>query len=220
MIEQLLQFAAPHLCTGCQKISTLLCDNCKYDITAEPYERCLVCGAPSMLGICKKHRLAYSRAWCVGERRETLQRLIGGYKFQNMKAAHRPLAQLLDERLPELPDSTIIVPVPTFAGHIRERGYDHVGLIAKQLGKRRKLPIVPMVERSTKTVQRHADRNKRIAQALKAFTINQPVDPSKIYLILDDVVTTGSTIQHVARLLKDAGARDIWVAVIARQPLD
>jgi ComF family protein len=220
MIDLLLNLVAPHLCSGCGKVGTLLCDECKYDIISEPYERCLVCQAPSVGGICKKHRVAYSKAWCVGERRDCLQRLIGGYKFKNTRAAYLPLADLLDKRLPELPKNTVIVPVPTVESHVRERGYDHVGLIARHLGRKRELPVVSLVGRSTKTVQRHADRNQRIVQALKAFVIDQPVDPDKIYLVVDDIVTTGATTQPISSLLKNAGAATIWVATVARQPLD
>lgn len=220
MIDALLQFIAPHICTGCQKVGTLLCDNCKYDISVEPYEQCIVCQAPSLAGVCQKHRTAYEKAWCVGERRDVLQRLIGNYKFQNAKAAHRPLAQLLDERLPQLPANAVLVPVPTLSRHIRERGYDHVDLITRELAKWRGLAIERIIERSGNTVQHHADRRQRISQALKAFTTTQSVDPEKTYIILDDVVTTGATIGHMAQLLKTAGAQTIWVAVIARQPLD
>jgi len=57
-------------------------------------------------------------------------------------------------------------------------------------------------------------------QALSAFGIHGSVDPRATYLIIDDIVTTGATIEYAALLLKEAGAKTIWVAAIARQPLD
>lgn len=220
MIEGLLQFIAPHLCINCQKIGSLLCDNCKYDIISESFDRCIACLQASATGICNHHKLPYAQAWCVGERRDSLQKLIGTYKFQNARAAHRILATLLDERLPQLPLDTVIVPVPTVSSHIRERGYDHIDLIAKRLSKLRQIPVERLINRVTQTTQRHTSRAERSRQATQAFALNKPTDRKKHYLIIDDVATTGSTIKQVATLLKQAGATNIWVAVIARQPLD
>jgi len=220
MIDRLLDYVAPHHCSGCGIIGTLLCDNCKYDIISEPHSACLVCRKPSRVGICKVHNLSYEKAWCVGQRKDTLQRLIGSYKFRNTKAASRILASLLDAHLPQLPDTTIIVPIPTVASHIRERGYDHILLIARRLATLRSLPIRSVIIRKNTKTQHHANRHDRMIQALSAFSIHGSVDPSATYLIIDDIVTTGATIEYAALLLKEAGAKTIWVAAIARQPLD
>ena len=141
MIDGLLALVAPHHCSGCHEIGTLLCDNCKYDISSEWSERCIQCLAPSPTGICSHHRAAYKKAWFVGERKDTLQHLIGGLKFQNTKAAAKHLADLLNDHLPDLPADTIIIPIPTAASHIRERGYDHMLLIAQHLAQKRNLQM-------------------------------------------------------------------------------
>lgn len=222
MIDDLLQIIAPHHCCGCDKIGTLLCDNCKYDIVSEPLETCVACGKglASKTGICASCRVPYDRAWCIGERHDTLQRLIGNYKFTNARAAYRPLARLLDEQLPVLPESVRIVPVPTVASHIRERGYDHMLLIARELGRLRALPVEALITRQTATKQRDATRRQRIVQAKQAFICTRPLDEEAIYLLLDDVVTTGATVKYAAHALVDAGAKTVWVAAISRQPLD
>lgn len=156
----------------------------------------------------------------MGERSEALQRLIGQYKFQYAKSAYRDIGMLVDGRLPDLPDATVIVPVPTVGSHVRERGYDHTLLIARHIAKKRKLPLRQLIERRTNTKQRDATRSVRISQAKQAFEVNVPADHNVPYLIVDDVVTTGATVQYAAQALWDAGARIIWVAVVARQPLD
>jgi ComF family protein len=164
--------------------------------------------------------MPYERAWCVGERSGVLQRLVGDFKFQNMFAAYIPLAQLLDERISELPADTIIVPVPTVAAHIRERGYDHTYVITKRIAKRRGLKMRPVLIRLTNTKQRDAGRQQRIEQAKVAFGISGAIDNEAHYLIIDDVVTTGATMQYAAETLRQAGAEHVWVAAIARQTLD
>ena len=110
-----------------------------------------------------------------------------------------PLASLLHERLPELPANVIIVPIPTVSGHVRERGFDHMSLIARRFAKRRGLPVASVLRRITSTKQRDASRTKRIAQAKAAFECPRQLDSEKIYLLLDDVMTTGSTMRSTPR---------------------
>lgn len=222
MIDTLLAFVAPHHCSGCTKTGTLLCDNCKYDITSEPFVACVACGERVAMthGICTQCNVPYERAWCVADRRDHLQRLIGNYKFTNTRAAYRPLADLLDTCLPELPPNTIIVPVPTVSSHIRQRGYDHMLLIARQLGKRRHLRVDTTLQRATSTKQRAATRSQRITQAKAAFMCPKPLDSTATYLLIDDVITTGATVKYATQCLLGAGASTVWVASISRQPLD
>lgn len=221
MIDRILSYIAPHLCCGCGKTGTILCDNCKYDIVIDKSLRCISCGVPLLsLGVCNRCVVPYARAWCVGERSGVLQRVIGGFKFQNVYAAYKPLADLLLDTLDELPAETVVVPVPTTAGHIRERGYDHTALLARRVAKIRQLTSRSVLCRVTTTKQRDASRAQRIAQAKKAFAVRGYIDTTVPYLLIDDVVTTGATIHYAAKALRDAGAREVWVAVIARQPLD
>jgi ComF family protein len=221
MIDHLISFIAPHLCCGCEKIGTVLCDNCKYNINIDSGMLCIGCGAGSnATGVCKQCDVRYVRAWCVGERSGVLQRLIGDFKFQNMQAAHLPLSSLLNERIDQLPKDTIVVPIPTVAGHIRERGYDHTLLLARNVAQHHQIQLKQVLSRATSTKQCDATRSQRIAQAKAAFKVTGSIDSSAPYLLIDDVVTTGATIKYAAEALYQAGATQIWVAVIARQPLD
>lgn len=221
MIDRILSILAPHLCSGCQQIGTLLCDNCKYNITSEPYQSCLSCEKPvNASGVCNRCRVPYVRAWCVGERTDALQRLIGLYKFERTQSAYKVLGDLLLDTLPVLPANTVVVPLPTVRAHVRERGFDHTVLIAKYIARKRGLTYRPLVERVHSSTQRHATAKQRLAQAKIAFHVNNPVDPELNYLLIDDVVTTGASITYASKALIDAGARHVWVAVIARQTLD
>lgn len=222
MLDMLMSLIAPHHCCGCGIGGTVLCEGCKYDIFDDPFVGCVSCGAriagPS--GICKRCSVSYARAWCVADRRSTIQNLIGDYKFNNARNAHRMLAELLNDRLPELPANVVFVPVPTVSSHIRERGYDHMFLIAKRLSRLRNLPIETALQRKTNTKQRDATARERNEQAKEAFQCSQVLDSSKIYLIIDDVITTGATVKYASKALIVSGAKDVWVASISRQPLD
>ena len=221
MIDDVLSQVAPHLCCGCAKIGALICDNCKYDIISDVFSRCIACSKlASRTGICMQCSVPYARAWCVGERSGVLQRLIDDFKFHNVSSAYIPLAEILIDRLDELPSNTIVVPVPTVAAHFRQRGYDHTLLLAAAVARARNLKMEQTITRATSTKQRDASRQVRVVQAKVAFRVDRSIDPTVPYLIVDDIVTTGATIQYAAAALQAADAEHIWVATIARQPLD
>ncbi len=220
IVERVLQIVAPHPCSGCGKVGTILCDDCKNDIIHEPFMGCLLCGAPQRGGICDDHHSPITRAFITGQRIDALETCINRLKFHNLKAATGLLAELLDESLPQLPENLIIVPIPTVRSHVRQRGYDQVELLAKHLSKRRKLSIVHTLSRRTTTTQHTVGRNQRKTQASHAFTLRETTHlAGRTVLLLDDVVTTGSTLEAAATLLKNAGAI-VWVAALAYQPLD
>lgn len=222
MIERILQKVAPHHCFGCTKIGTLLCEDCKYDIIHEPYIGCVLCGYPNREGVCERHNAPFERAFIVSERLGPLKDAINGLKFQNIKASARILAELLHLTLPELPEGTVLHPIPSVHARSRQRGYDHTKLIAEHLSELRSLPVELYVERIGNSVQHKADRVQRNKQARSAYALKEGVSiprNSPPIMLIDDVITTGATITHTARKLKSIGGT-VWVAALAHQPLD
>jgi len=222
MIEALMQKVAPHLCFGCGKMGTPLCDNCKNNITTEPFYGCILCGNVSPEGICAQHDVPICKAWVVSQRLTVLKRVIDAYKFENVKAAASVLTELMDASLPLLPANTVLVPIPTAASHIRQRGYDHLDVLARLLSQTRDIPNTHLLIRSSSKTQHRLNKAERQKEAGEAFHINKAlsVDENTPYLLLDDIVTTGSTITSAATVLANAGAKTIFVAALAYQPLD
>jgi len=220
MLNALLSAFTPHPCCGCGDLYAILCESCKYDITNESYSRCIECGVFEPTGICKMHARSYQLAWCIGERRQALEQLLNQLKFQRLKSASVVAAQLLTMALPELPTTTIITSIPTAPSHIRERGYDHALLIGRTFAAARSLRFSNLLKRNHELSQKDASRVERRKQAATAFEAKEILDPSVPYLLIDDIVTTGASLRYAAEALRRAGAQTIWVAVIARQPLD
>ena len=216
----LANILAPHYCCFCGKVGYSLCHSCEYNITSEVYEACILCRKLSRPAdnLCSGCPATFTKAWCVGDRQGGLKQLINSLKFERMRGAHQPLGELLAHTLPHLPSDVCVVPVPTISGHIRLRGYDQTHLIASHLAKKRGLRYRPALRRATNTVQRGATRQQRIAQAKVAFVAKQNVTDR--YLVVDDISTTGATLQYAAQALLDAGASEVWVAVVACQPLE
>lgn len=172
------------------------------------------------MSICADCTLPYSRAWSLAERKEIMERLINAYKFERVRAAADIFADMLDEYLPELPDTTVVVPVPTIPRHVRQRGYDHTYLVAQKIARKRKLSCSSLIYRKKDTVQLGKSRRRRMKQADESFGVRGRMDSGKIYLLFDDIFTTGATVNAAANLLRQAGACEVWVVILARQPLD
>ena len=212
---------APHYCTSCGQSGSVLCEYCKYDIVSEPFAHCIVCLgiAPASGNLCKSCIMPYSRAWCVGNRSDALEGLINAYKFDRVGAAGEVFAQLLDATLPQLPLDVVVTYVPTIPSHIRQRGYDHAGRVAKKFAKIRGLRYSSALARAEFTHQRGAGRAERIANAKRAFR-DDGVEPYATYVLIDDIYTTGATLHYASKVLLEAGAPEVFIAVIARQPLE
>ena len=221
MISRILGIVAPHYCYGCSQIGIVLCDNCKYNIINEPILMCTGCDRPmATAGLCGACDASYDRVWVCGSYHSYLGNMIKAMKFDAVREVACTAAELMSERLPLLPSNTVIVPIPTIRSHVRVRGFDHTALMAHALSRRARIPYALLIKRCNNTVQLGRSRKDRIAQAKQAFYVDTVLDPEANYLILDDVVTTGATVQAAAQCLQDAGARTVWVVTLTHEPLD
>lgn len=182
---------------------------------------CLNCNRPTTSdNLCETCRQAspYKRAWFVGYRQGELESLLDGYKFERQKAASGVVAELLLTRLPIFPPRLVVVPVPTLSQHVRQRGYDHTLLIAKRLASQRHLKLVEALRRASKSSQLGQRRAERLRQAKTAFVIKRRLAGNPACLLVDDIFTTGATVRSAAEQLLRAGAKEVWLAIVAKQP--
>jgi len=228
MLDRLLSWLSPHICKGCKVIGATLCSRCKSYILGQNWRKCIKCSglvsnndffaSGNLCGKCAPG-LPFTQVFVVGERIEILKRLVGDHKYFSERESAHAIAELISGILPqELPADLTIVPLPTIARHIRERGFDHTKLIVQHLSRIRKIPVNTRILRRTDNASQHsADYKTRLVQAEKAFFVSPRTKiPSKI-LLVDDIYTTGATVAAAARILRQHGAREIWLAIAARQ---
>jgi len=138
---------------------------------------------------------------------------VRGLKYERKTSAVVVLAQLLDELLPYFATPPLITFVPTTTSRRRQRGYDHAALLARQLAKLRGWEFAPSLMRLDKTRQVGSSRKERLSNKIEYRVCTEI--KGRTILLVDDVVTTGSTIELAAKSLRNAGATHVSAAVLA-----
>lgn len=154
----------------------------------------------------------------VGTREGYLKALLDHYKFNSAKEAGVACAELLNTRLPLIPQEVVVVPVPTSPAHMRVRGFDHTALITSRFARSRHLTSQRVLVRRSNDTQHFKSRSERLKVTADHLEV-VGVTPRSV-LLVDDIYTTGATLRACIRKLKDAGVRQVYVAIIARQTLD
>ena len=152
-----------------------------------------------------------------GNVRESLLR----YKFGGATGYAKVYGQLVSETVrTELPGAyDIITWVPLSRKRLRERGYDQARLLAKATAKALGMPLTPTLykQRNTQPQSGTGDAAKRSANITGAYRMKKGADVTgKRVLLIDDIVTTGSTLLECARVLGKAGAEQVVCATVAR----
>lgn len=220
MIDTLLGLIAPHSCSSCGHVGAILCDSCVYNIVSEPFCGCLLCLHPcGDRGACPSCARAVhvEQAWCVGVRSGALKKLLDQYKFSASRAASGACFKLLDATIPQLPAKVVVVPVPSSPHSVRQRGFGHVERFARQFAKRRGLAYAEPLQRASNVTLHFLSKKERALHADGLFQLSGETVPDTV-LLLDDIVTTGTTLRTALRELRRAGAKYLYVAAVAHQP--
>lgn len=216
LIERLIQNFAPHYCLGCDAVGSILCATCVAAIPRMP-ERCYKCARPTMgaltCGPCSRTS-ALSRLIAVTPYEGTARELIQTLKFGRARAAARTIAELMAQCWDF--DADLLVHAPTVPARVRARGYDQAKLIAEHLSRRVSDRSASVFVRIGRERQLGKSRHDRLQQAGSFFALPRPdrVAGKRIVLI-DDVVTTGATLESAALLCRNAGAERVEAMVFA-----
>jgi ComF family protein len=213
-----------------------VCDECLAAIRPTRSPLCVLCGerlAPAQLLMgdgqcvhCRELPPEFARAVSFAEYEGGLRRLIHLLKYEGIRPAGPVLGEMLAdaiiELLPSCADSRpVLVSVPLHGSKRRERGFNQAEAIARAAAKRLSpsLHVVSdaLIRRRPTQSQVGLTREQRMENIRGAFRV---VDASGIrgrnVIVVDDVMTTGTTLSECARTLKRAGAERVWAATVAR----
>jgi ComF family protein len=186
---------------------------------------CPRCGRPQPSGILCSSCVSW-RAEIEGIRSPfrfdgVMRQAIHQLKYRNLRTLAALLAQLLSDYLVTYPvPGDVLVPVPLHRKRLRERGYNQSRLLAKELGKLISLPVVDdclVRQRHAPPQARTATVEERLSNVADAFACCDQRLKDKQVLLIDDVSTSGATLDACAAALKSAGAASVWGLVLARE---
>ena len=143
--------------------------------------------------------------------------LLKEYKYKSVRGAAKALAECLNVAIPGSVLEAEIVPLPTAPKHIRARGFDHTWYLAKALARQREgFSVCRALKRASNDVQVGKDDKTRMKQAERAYEANIgcQIDSEKLYILIDDVWTTGASMEAAIKVMKKAGATKLASAVI------
>jgi ComF family protein len=210
------------LCTAACPPSRDLCYACLEDLP-RPGPACPCCGAslkgPGLCGRCQRHPPAYHTTFAAFSYAPPLDRLIQGLKFHGQLHYARVLGELLAQALTErdLPRPDHLVPVPLHSRRLRRRGYNQALEIARPVSRHLGIPLeIHGIRRVQATPpQTGLSESQRRRNLRHAFRVHAPLEANRVALV-DDVMTTGHTVNELARCLKRAGVETVDVWVVAR----
>ena len=189
-----------------------LCDRCGDPLptwreSSLPLERC-----PR----CRRADRAIDRARSIGAYDGALRAIIHALKYEGRRSLARPLAELMRRRGADILDgATCVIPVPLHPSRRRHRGFNQAADLARHLGA----PIVPALRRvratATQTGLPAAQRHRNVRDAFAPTRGVRSLEDA-IVVLVDDVSTTGATLEACARVLKDAGVREVRALTAAR----
>ena len=213
LAEGILDLLFPPKCPFCQKIlehpRAPLCPACQPELAwlegaAGERRVDFTCGCFSPLGYRGRTAQAVKR-----------------YKFQRVRAYAEPLgelmAQCLQDRLPQGAD--LVTWAPLSQKRLRERGFDQAELMAREVGRLLSIPAGPALQkvRNTAPQSELEEESARRANARGAYDVLSGADlAGKRVVLVDDVVTSGSTLSECAALLRQGGAEEVYCLTLAQ----
>lgn len=219
--EKLIAILAPHVCSGCGEEGSVLCLECQEAAILPVPSRCYRCqvATPDSRTCTKCRRTSrLKHLWVCTTYELVAKQLVHDFKFARKQTAAEPISRLMDQTLPFLPANTIVVHVPTATTRVRARGYDHAMLVARALARQRGLLHVAALARHGQARQVGATREQRLSQLSDAFWVARPeVVRGASVLLVDDLVTTGGSLEAAARCLREAGAKTVSAVVFAQK---
>ncbi len=220
-----LEIFFPKRCVDCGKqAERFVCYKCIQKIEKIRTGTCPSCGKISQLSkYCLVCRMPYLRGIIAAARYEAgpVKEMVHHLKYSGMTSLSLELGELIIERLLREPfkGSLVIVPVPLYKKREFTRGFNQAELIARHISKRLNISggeALKRIKNTESQVKLSGELRKK--NLIGAFIcVDKDLIVGKTVLLVDDVTTTGSTLNECAKILKENGAKQVFGVVVARR---
>jgi ComF family protein len=199
------------------------CADCRDELPGAHAPRCPLCAEQTpgaqVCGRCLRHPPAFSRALAVASYAFPLDAVILRLKYGKDLALARPLAELLIERVRPEPKPDVVVGMPSSARRMRERGFNQANEIARRVAGALRTRFEPaaVVRVRDAAPQASLPLDQRAGNVRGAFVVEGSLAGCTV-AVVDDVLTTGASLNELALTLRRAGATEVVGWVLARTP--
>jgi competence protein ComFC len=228
-LDSLLSLIAPASCVGCQKDGLPLCNQCyvKFSESYKSIGRCILCNKKTAGDLCRicNRQTGIDKVFSLGEHNGLLKKLIWDLKFNSSKANISCLASYLKCELKEFENSrAVLIPAPTAPKRARSRGYDQAKLLAKNLVKlNANWAYKDLLIRNNDSDQIGLSKLDRKQRTKNLFLLNPSAELKSEYdiaILIDDVITTGSTIKAAVEAIAPLKFKHVVLACLSHKPLE
>ncbi|MCF2680969.1 ComF family protein [Faecalicatena contorta] len=229
ILQNAIRLLWPEVCPFCGKVNRCgICETCreKTDKLRVREPRCMKCGKPVRKSEqeycydCAHTHHYYDRGMGLWLHQEPVSTSVYQFKYQNQRHYAEFYAKEINRQYKTVirrwkPD--IICPVPLHFTRQWKRGYNQAELLSKELGRLWHLPVDGKLVKRVRATrpQKELTHSMRKANLRSAFAVGNRENIPENILVIDDIYTTGNTIDAVARVLKDAGARKVYFLTIS-----
>jgi competence protein ComFC len=224
-----LDFVFPKYCVNCRRRGEYICANCFSFISFDVSMICLACNRPSLDGLTHpgcRTKYAIDGAFCAVAYKGIVKKLIYNFKYKPYLAdLKNSLVELFYESIIQQEIfqkiynlNPTLMPIPLHSKRLRSRGYNHSKLLAEGLAGKLNLKLIDALLRTRETKSQFGLKLKERKENLKdAFALNTKykILNTNMFLV-DDILTTGSTLSEAAKILKRNGAKKVWGLTLAR----
>lgn len=234
MLGAIINLLYPAICRVCSKkinrLNQNICNGCINKIKERLPPFCIKCGKqlnghPELTAECcdcKNENPYFDRAWSACYYEGVLKELIHDFKYKKITALSTDFTTLITDFMKKYNiarNCHLVIPVPMHPRRLFKREINHSDILAKNIAKELNIRYSNRILKKIKDtpVQSTLKRHERIKNLSSSFSFkNSSLVRGKNILIVDDLFTTGSTVNECARVLKDAGAESIEVITLAR----
>lgn len=198
-----------------------LCTACRNGLPYLPFDRCPVCALPTagrlVCGACLAYPPAFTHTVAAVSYAFPIDAMIHSLKYRANLAMAPILADLLAAQIDQVIFPDFIVPMPLHPARLRKRGFNQALEIARHVAKKTRIPLLPDACKRIKNTatQTGLPWKERASNISGAFACKMDLTEKRI-AVLDDVMTTGTTLNELARLLRKYGAMEVSGWVVAR----
>jgi len=228
-----LSLIFPKQCINCKKIGSYLCDDCFSYLSFDTQGLCVVCNRASINSLTHPRcvaRYSIDGVFSSISYKGVAKKLVYQFKYKPyLSDLNNLLIDLFFEGIIQnevfsniyqnLKIDPILVPIPLYSSKLKSRGYNQAEILAKGLGKKLNLKVLNCLKRVKKTFSQvglsQKERKENISGAFSTDSRIAMLEYSSVFLV-DDVFTTGSTLNEAAKTLKKTGIKSVWGLTLAR----